>query len=87
MDSYNSSENLQRSNRDVFANASTKPKDKAEQSVHDKNISVIDGYVKMHQSTVNVRSLAKKNHRTADYQLDLSADLVEILEKIKSELR
>lgn len=52
---------------------------------------VLDKYIAVHSSTKGVRSLAKENQNVekygAEYQLDLSADIVEILEKIKSDLR
>lgn len=86
MSEYNSSEELQRHSADVFARQQTK---KAEASVTetDKVKKVLDRYIAKHSSTKHIRTLAKESKRTADQQLDLSADLVEILEKIKSELR
>jgi hypothetical protein len=82
---YQSSEELQRHNS-VFTDKSAE-KVKSGTTESDKFKRVLDKYISKHSLTKNVRALAKENKRTADYQLDLSADLVLILEKIKSELR
>ena len=85
---YQSSEELQRHNADkgVFADAAA---DKPAVDVTEKTriIGALDKYIDLHNSTASVRAEAKKNDRIAEYQLDLSADIVEILEKIKNELR
>lgn len=47
----------------------------------------LDKYIAKHNSTIGVRAEAKKHERSNAYQLDLSADIVEILTKIKSDLR
>lgn len=88
MSEYISSENLQRAaanKAEVFAD-NTKEK-KVDTSESDRVKKVLDKYVKLHSNTVSVRAMAKENDHTADYQLDLSADIVEILTKIKNELR
>lgn len=90
MSEYNSSEELQLANRGVFADkAAEKARKKAQanQSEREQLHRVLDKYIAEHTKTTDVREMAKKNNRTADYQLDLSADIVEILEKIKTELR
>lgn len=87
MSDYNSSEELQRANRDTFVDEAAKNAAKKERSEKDKLHKILDKYIAKHSSTKDVRALAKDGKRTADYQLDLSADLVEILEKIKNELR
>lgn len=83
---YQSSEELQRHNSaDVFARAE---KDKEEtRSEKEKLKAVLDTHIAKHSSTKTVRDIAKEHGRTAEYQLDLSADIVELLEKIKSDLR
>jgi hypothetical protein len=86
---YQSSEELQRhkyNNPGVFATDKDKEAPK-ESTALDKAKKIIDKYITKHSSTVFIRIMAKENKRTADQQLNLSADLVEILEKIKSELR
>ena len=87
MPEYTSSEELQRHNH-IGAFASDGDK-KAERDVTEveRVKKVLDKHIKQHSSTRTVRDEATKHQRTADYQLDLSADIVEILEKIKSELR
>jgi len=86
---YQSSEEFQRhkyNNPGVFATDKEKEAPK-EVSSADKVKKVLDKYIEKHSKTQNIRAMAKENNRTADQQLDLSADLVEILEKIKKELR
>lgn len=86
MADYNSSEEFQRhAAADVFAKTEAK---KAETIAEkDRLKKSIDKYISQHDSTVAVRALAKENKNVekygADYQLDLSADLVEILTNIK----
>lgn len=87
MNEYQSSEELQRATRDAFISDEAKKAEAQKRTEKDKLHKVLDKYIAKHQSTKSVREMAKENQRTADYQLDLSADLVEILEKIKNELR
>lgn len=87
MSDYTSSEELQRANRDVFAIENAKKAAEQRRSEKDKLHAVLDKYMKKHESTKTVREMAVEHKRTAEYQLDLSADIVEILEKIKNELR
>lgn len=84
---YQSSEELQRRNRDTFVDKATEKAAKDQRTEKDKLHKVLDKHIAKHSKTTDVREMAKKNKRTAEYQLDLSADLVELLEKIKNELR
>ena len=88
MGEYNSSEELQRQ-RSVFADKTTKKE--VDTTETDKIKKILDLYIAKHSKTTTVRALSKENPNVAQYgvgyQLDLSADVVEILEKIKSELR
>lgn len=85
MADYQSSEEFQRhAANDAFTKAEAKKAEPVPEQ--EKFKKVIDRYIKKHESTVAVRTLAKENQRDAQYQLDLSADLVEELTKIKSEL-
>ena len=88
MGEYNSSEELQRQ-RSVFADNTTKKE--VDTTETDKIKKILDLYIAKHSKTTTVRALSKENPNVAQYgvgyQLDLSADIVEILEKIKSELR
>ena len=86
MADYQSSEELQRHARDAFIDKSAN-KPKADQSERDKLVKVLDRYIAQHSSTSSVRAECAKHSRKADYQLDLSADIVDMLEKIKSDLR
>lgn len=84
---YLSSEHLQRAHSaDVFAQ--TQAKEKKQTATQSQKLQgMLDKYIKEHGSTVAVRKLAKKHKRTNELQMEISADLVEILEKIKSEVR
>ncbi len=84
---YLSSEELQRNNRDTFTDASALKDTEDKRAEKDKLHAVLNKYIDKHNSTKNVRDLAIENKRTADQQLHISADLVEILTKIKNELR
>lgn len=87
MSEYQSSEDIQRQHSaDVFARAEQKRTERVA-TEKQKLVKVIDSYIGLHSSTKSVRAAAKESGRSAEYQLDLSADIVEILEKIKSELR
>lgn len=85
MSEYNSSEEFQRHRADVFAREQAKEKDTV--TPESKLKALLDKYIAKHSSTKEVRAMATAANRTADEQLNLSADLVEILEKIKSDLR
>ncbi len=87
---YQSSQELQRKNRDVFADEEAAKAQKLaeeKQSEKTKLHKVLDKYIAKHSKTSSVREMAKEGGRTADAQLDLSAEVVVILEKIKNELR
>ncbi len=84
---YQSSEELQRKNRDVFADEQAKKNKQKDQTEQAKVKKVLDKYIEKHSKTSEVRKMAKEGERTAEAQLDLSAELVVILEKIKNELR
>lgn len=51
-----------------------------------KVIKVLNKYIVKYSKTTEVRKMAKANQKSADHQLDVAADVVEILEKIKIEL-
>ena len=88
MGEYSSSEEFQWQ-RSVFADKT--PKKEANTTETDKIKKILDLYIAKHSKTTTVRALSRENPNVAKYgvgyQLDLSADIVEILEKIKSELR
>lgn len=87
MDSYQSSENIQRAHAaDVFA-ANERRRAEQTRSEVDRLKAFLDIHIDKHSSTTAVRKMCQENGRAAEYQLDLSAEIVEILEKIKNELR
>lgn len=84
---YHSSEELQRRSRDTFVDEAAKKAAKEERTQKDKIHAVLDKHIAKHSKTSEVRKMAKEGERTAEAQLDLSAEVVVILEKIKNELR
>jgi len=87
VEEYNSSEELQRAHRQTFVDEKKKKEEQQHLNEKQKIHKVLDKYIARHSKTSSVREMAKTGERTAEAQLDLSADLVEILEKIKNELR
>lgn len=84
---YQSSEELQRANRDTFIDQAAKKAAQDARTEKDKLHRVLDKYIAKHSKTTEVREMAKESNRSTDAQLDLSAEVVAILEKIKNELR
>ena len=84
---YNSSEEIARVTRQAFIQKEAEKEQKKRLTDKERLIAGLDQYIEKHSKTTNVRKIAEEKKRTADYQLDLSADIVEILEKIKSDLR
>lgn len=84
---YSSSEELQRHNASVFANKEAEKQKKKQLTDKERLLEGLDKYIAKYSTTTTVRKMAEEKKRTADYQLDLSADIVEILNKIKSDLR
>lgn len=87
MGEYQSSEELQRANRDTFTDEAAKKQAQERQTEKQKLHKVLDKYIAKHSKTSHVREMAKEGKRSAQAQLDLSAEVVVILEKIKNELR
>lgn len=84
---YNSSEEFQRAHAMGLAKQKA---DEAQRSVtteKQKVHAVLDKYLGKYSKTSEVRKMAQKNKKSADHQLDVCAEVVEILEKIKNELR
>ena len=84
---YISSEDLARHIQAKEAFVQAEKKKKPAVSETDRLKGILDKYIALHSFTKTVRAEAKKNNRTAEAQLDLSAEIVVILEKIKTELR
>jgi hypothetical protein len=89
---YVSSEELQRHNADVFASRAAKKAADENKTEKDKIRAVLDRYVAKHKTIGNVREHLKEkgkpvNGRSLELQFEVSDGIVEILEKIKNELR
>lgn len=84
--SYRSSEEVQRHNHELFVKTEAE-KEKVVTQEGTRIKKLLDTYIEQHGSTVGVRAEAEKKKRDNSYQLDLSADLVEILTQIKSKVR
>lgn len=82
---YVSSEEFQRHKADVFAREQSEKT--VDVSERERIVKIIDSHIGIYESTTSVRDMAKENNRAADYQLDLSADIVKVLSKIKKELK
>lgn len=87
LEEYNSSEELALAHRQSVFAEEQKKKETDVLTAKQRYDKVLDKYIDIHSNTKSVRKHAAENKRTNDYQLDLSADLVEVLEKIKSEMR
>lgn len=90
VEEYQSSEEIQMAHRAAFVDTEKQKAEQARQkqlTQKQKLHKLLDKYINDHNSTKEVRKMAKSSERTNDYQMDLSADLVEILEKIKKEVR
>ena len=84
---YNSSEELARVARQTFIQKEQEKEQEKRLTDKERLLSGLNQYIAKYSKTTSVRKIAEEKKRTADYQLDLSADIVEILEKIKSDLR
>jgi len=90
MSEYQSSEELQRAVRnsgDAFVNGTGTGAKKADETEVAKLKKTLDKYIKKYGSTTEVRKMADEKKKSADHMLDVCADVAEILEKIKNELR
>jgi len=88
MAEYQSSEELQRASRGAFVDEKEAKEEEEKQSEHDKLKKTLDKYIKKHETTKGVREERKKHEgRSLELQFGISDGIVEILEKIKNELR
>lgn len=83
---YNSSEEFRRHKADVFAIENAKSQNDRDPEI-ERLRKLLESHIVRHKDVTRVRAEATRKGRENGYQLDLSADIVEILEKIKSELR
>jgi len=84
---YQSSETIQRVTRDAFIDKAAQKRVEEQRTEKDKLHKILDKYIAKHSKTTEIRNMAKAGERTADVQLEISAEVTEILEKIKNELR
>ena len=84
---YNSSEEFQMAHQRGLAQQKAEEEKQQATTEKQKIKVVLDKYVKKYSKTTEVRKMAKANNKSADHQLDVCAEVVEILEKIKNELR
>lgn len=84
---YNSSEEFQRAHAAGLARQAEEEKQQQATTEKQKIKVVLDKYIKKYSKTTETRKRAKANNKSADHQLDVDAEVVEILEKIKTELR
>lgn len=87
VEEYSSSEEFQRAH--ALGLAQQKEEEATREVVTEKQKvhAVLDKYARKYGKTTEVRKLAEKHKKSADHYLDVAADVVEILEKIKNELR
>lgn len=89
---YQSSEELQRANRDAFVDKKTQQEADQRRSEKDKLHKVLDKHIARHKTVEAVRERLKESGKTVsgkslEVQFEVSDELVKILQKIKNELR
>lgn len=87
VEEYSSSEEFQRAHAASIAEEEAKKQQAKLLSDKQKVKAFLDKYIDKYSKTTTVRALAKQNKKSADHQLDVCADVVEILEKIKNAVR
>lgn len=89
---YQSSEELQRKNRDAFLDENAKKEEQQKRTEKDKLHKVLDKYIAKHKTVSAVRERLKENKKSVsgkalEVQFEVSDAIVDVLEKIKNELR
>ena len=84
---YNSSEEFQRAHAAGLAQKQAEEERRKIDTEAQRIRKTLDKYIAKYSKTTETRKRALSNGKTADHQLDVDADVVEILEKIKNELR
>lgn len=87
MEVYNSSEEFQRAHAAGLAQQKIDEAKQQATTEKEKIKVVLNKYINKYSKTTETRKRAKANNKSADHQLDVDAEVVEILEKIKNELR
>lgn len=84
---YNSSEEFQRAHAVGLAKQAEEEQKQKVTTERQKIKVVLDKYIKKYGDTVEVRKMGEKNKKSADHNLDVAAEVTEVLRKIKNELR
>ena len=84
---YSSSEEFQRAHRVGLAKQKEDEERQKALTEKQKVRKVLDKYIEKYSKTTETRKRAEAHKKSADHQLDVDAEVVEILEKIKNELR
>jgi dsDNA-specific endonuclease/ATPase MutS2 len=84
---YNSSEEFQMAHARGIAQQKADEAKRQATTEKEKIHEVLDNYIGQYSKTTEVRKLAAKHKKSAEHYLDVAADVVEILEKIKNQLR
>lgn len=87
MEVYNSSEEFQRAHAAGLRQQKIDEEKQQATTEKEKIKVVLNKYINKYSKTTETRKRAKANNKSADHQLDVDAEVVEILEKIKNELR
>lgn len=84
---YNSSEEFQRAHAAGLAKQKAEEEQQQATTEKQKLKAVLDKYINKYSKTTEIRKMGDKNKKSAEHNLDVAADVVEVLEKIKNELR
>ena len=84
---YNSSEEFQRAHAAGLAQKAAEEAQQKATTEKERIRVVLDKYIAKYSKTTETRKRAEAHGKSADHQLDVDAEVVEILEKIKNELR
>lgn len=84
---YNSSEEFQRAHAAGLAEKKAREEQQKIDTEAQRIRRTLDRYIAKYSKTTETRKRAEAHGKSADHQLDVDAEVVEILEKIKNELR
>lgn len=84
---YNSSEEFQRAHAQGLAQQKADEQKQKATTEKQRIRAVLDKYIDKYGDTVEVKKMGEKNKKSADHNLDVAADVTEILRKIKNELK
>lgn len=84
---YNSSEEFQRAHAAGLAQKKAEEEQRKATTEKQRIRATLDKYIDKYSKTSEVRKMAEEHKKSADHQLDVCAEVVEVLEKLKNELR